>query len=253
MKEKFAAQLYTLRNELKQDFPGVLRELKHRGWDAVQISGLHGYAPEDIAEVLDETGLRTAGMHVSLDRMSDDLDAVLKEAAQFHTRDLIVPFLSPEMRNEPGYRSLRRRLHDLARRLKPLGYRISYHNHAFEFETEIDGRSALEYLLSADADSGVLAEIDVYWVKKGGRDPLSFIRPYARRMPIIHLKDMDEEGAFAEVGAGQIEFTPILAWGERNGIEWYAVEQDVCKRNPLDCLQTSLENLCRMVGEPDKT
>ena len=41
IRQKLAAQLYTLRNELKQDFPGVLRELKKMGWAAVQIDGLH--------------------------------------------------------------------------------------------------------------------------------------------------------------------------------------------------------------------
>lgn len=64
-------------------------------------------------------------------------------------------------------------------------------------------------------------------------------------MPIIHLKDMtnDERQTFAEVGEGVIDFMPILEWGEKNGIEWYAVEQDRCDRPPLDCLQTSLTNL----------
>jgi len=90
--------------------------------------------------------------------------------------------------------------------------------------------------------------VDVYWVKKGGRDPLSFIQPYANRMPIIHLKDMtnDEKELFAEVGTGQIDFVPILQWGEKSGVEWYAVEQDVCPGNPMDSLKISLENLMKL-------
>ncbi len=251
MKHKFAAQLYTLRNELEQDFPGVLRDLKKMGWAGVQISGLRGYTAEQIAAVLKETGLGTAGMHVPLDRLRQELDAVLEEARLFQTKDLVCPSVPQHLQNEAGYKALRSELNEIARKIAPYGYRLSYHNHAFEFETTISGMSALEYLLEPADGNELLAEIDVYWVKKGGKDPLAFIRPYANRMPIIHLKDMsdDERQTFAEVGTGSIDFAPILAWGEQNGVEWYAVEQDVCPGNPMDSLQTSLTNLNKLADE----
>lgn len=254
MRHKFAAQLYTLRNELEKDFPGTLRELKKMGWPAVQISGLRGWKAEEIAAVLKETGLGTAGMHVSLQEATESPDTVLEQAKLFNTKDIIVPYLPPEMHNEAGFRSLRAALNDVARKVEPLGYRVSYHNHAFEFETTIDGKNALDYVLDPVEGNAVLAEIDVYWVTKGGQDPVRFIEKFANRMPIIHLKDMtnDEEQAFAEVGTGQIDFIPILEWCEANGVEWYAVEQDVCKRPPLDCLATSLENLNKFAAQLGK-
>ncbi|MBO9608682.1 MAG: sugar phosphate isomerase/epimerase [Paenibacillaceae bacterium] len=251
MKHKFAAQLYTLRNELEQDFFGTLREVKKMGWAGVQISGLRGYKAEDIAAVLKETGLGTAGVHISFDRITNDQAEVLREADLFGTKDLIVPSLPEAMRNEEGYRSFRAALNDIASKLAPQGYRISYHNHAFEFDTTVDGVSALEYLLAPTADNALLAEVDVYWVKKGGQDPLAFIAPYANRMPVIHLKDMtnDDRRTFAEIGTGSIDFAPILTWGECSGIEWYAVEQDVCPGNPMDSLQISLTNLHKLADQ----
>jgi len=85
MIHKFAAQLFTLRNELEQDFPGVLRELKKMGWHAVQISGLRGHTPEVISEALRETGLAVAGMHISLDMINNELPEVLRQAEMFGT------------------------------------------------------------------------------------------------------------------------------------------------------------------------
>ncbi|MCP1307047.1 sugar phosphate isomerase/epimerase family protein [Paenibacillus tyrfis] len=251
MKNKFAAQLYTLRDELEKDFSGVLRELKRMGWSGVQISGLRGYTAEEIAAVLKETGLGTAGMHVSYEALQNELETIVEQAKLFGTRDLICPFIVADLRGEEGYRAVRGKLNEVAGKLTPLGFRLSYHNHAFEFETTVNGVSALEYLLEPSKDNAVLAEVDVYWVKKGGLDPVPFIRPYAGRMPIIHLKDMsnDERQTFAEVGTGVIDFIPILQWGEANGIEWYAVEQDVCPGNPLDSLQISLTNLHRMADQ----
>ncbi|GAE35223.1 sugar phosphate isomerase/epimerase family protein [Halalkalibacter akibai] len=247
MDKKFGAQLYTLREELKRDYPAVFRELKKMGWAGVQLSALpEGYDPHEISALLRETGLRTAGIHVSLDRLTRELDSVLEEVHLYNTRDIICPNLPNEYRSIEGYRYIRQELNDIADRAK--GIRISYHNHAFEFETTVNGQSALEYLLEPTYENMILAEIDVFWVKKGGYDPLQFIQRYAHRMPIIHLKDMtaDEHQTFAEVGTGLIDFEPILKWGERSGVEWYVVEQDQCQGNPMESLEISLNNLNRL-------
>ncbi|MCZ8515379.1 sugar phosphate isomerase/epimerase [Paenibacillus filicis] len=248
MHRKFAAQLSTVRDLCRDDFPGILRELKRMGWAGVQISGLLGYDSREIAAVMRETGLQAAGIHVPLNRLQNELDEVVNEAKLFETRDIVLKVIGKELRTEEGYRSVRGFLNEVARKLAPEGFRISYHNHAFELESHVEGKLALEYLLEPAADNRVLAEIDVYWVKKGNRDPLLFLEPYANRMPIIHLKDMttDEEQTFAEVGTGSIDFAPILDWCEANGVEWYAVEQDVCPGNPMDSLQISLNNLMKL-------
>ncbi|SDN69906.1 Sugar phosphate isomerase/epimerase [Paenibacillus sp. yr247] len=245
IRHKLAAQLYTLRNEVKKDFPTVLRDLKKMGWAAVQIDGLHGYPAADIAAIMKEIGLRTAGIHVGLDRMKHDLDAVLEEARLFDTKDFICHSLPNELMNPEGYASVRKDLHDVAANVSGTGFRAGYHNHDFEFHTTIDGKFALEYVLD---DPTIHPEIDTYWVKKAGQDPLSFIRNYAFRMPILHLKDMTADGRqyFAEIGTGLIDFVPILKWGLQNGVEWFAVEQDYCPGNPMDSLALSLNNLLEL-------
>ncbi|NBC72038.1 TIM barrel protein [Paenibacillus sacheonensis] len=245
MKQRLAAQLYTVRNELKKDFEAVLRELAQMGWAAVQIDGLHGNPARDIAAVMNELGLKTAGMHVGLPRMRDDLDNVLEEARLFGTKDFICHSLPDGLQNPEGYASVKRDLLAVAERVKGTEFRVGYHNHDFEFHTTIDGKFALEYLLD---DPAIYAEIDTYWVKKAGQDPLSFIRGYANRMPILHLKDMtaDDRQYFAEIGSGVIDFAPILRWGLASGVEWFAVEQDYCPGSPLDSLAASLEYLLKL-------
>lgn len=245
---KFAAQLYTLRNELQKDFYETLRTLKKMGWTAVQMDGLHGYPAEDIAKVLKETGLRTAGMHIGLDRMNVELEVVLEEARLFGTKDFFCHYLEDDMQHEQGYRQAKRELLEVARKVSPFGYRVGYHNHDFEFQTKVDGKYALEYILEPVGNQFIYPEVDTYWVRKGGEDPLSFIQKYPGRIPILHLKDMTSDGReyYAEVGTGLIDFEPILIWGEHNGVEFYAVEQDECPVNPLDSLAISLENLHKM-------
>ncbi|MBT2755551.1 sugar phosphate isomerase/epimerase [Mesobacillus foraminis] len=245
MEHKFAAQLYTVREELKEEgIRPVFKKLKEMGWAGVQISALPtDYDRNEVALALKENGLQAAGMHVSLTRIKNDLDGVLREADLYGTKDIILPFVTEDLRKPESYKEIKEILNETAKRESE--YRFSYHNHAFEFEIDIDGQEALRYMLDPAVDNQVLAEIDVFWLKKAGKDPLTYIAPYANRMPIIHLKDMtnDHRQTFAEVGEGIIDFIPILQWGERNGVEWYAVEQDVCEGPPLECLETSLRNL----------
>ncbi|CAG7657591.1 sugar phosphate isomerase/epimerase family protein [Paenibacillus allorhizosphaerae] len=251
MIHKLAVQLYTLREECRNDFPQLLRELKRMGWAGVQMAGYYHYDPAELASVLRETGLQTAGMHVGLKMITDQPEQAIEEARLFGTTDIICPGIPPEQRTETGYREIKQALNEAASVMNKSGLRLSYHNHAFEFDAPVDGVSALEFLLEPLPNNRILAEIDVYWVQKAGLDPASFIRPYAGRMPIIHLKDMtdDEERTYAEIGTGCVDFKPILAWGEASGVEWYVVEQDQCRRNPLDCVQTSISNLTRLISE----
>ena len=248
MKEKFAAQLYTLREEMKRGIAPVFAELKQMGWAGVQLSALpKGHDPEEIASYLKEYQLGTAGVHVGLSRLQTELDTVLEETKLYNTVDLVCPMLPKELQTVDGYKQVKQHLNDISKQAE--GFRMSYHNHNFEFDTDINGQSALEFLLEPSPENKILAEIDVYWVKKAGLDPLAFIQAYSHRMPLIHLKDMtkDSDQTFAELGTGSINFAPILEWGERSGVEWYIVEQDVCKGDPMKSLEISLEHLNSLI------
>lgn len=251
MREKIALQLFTLREACKTDFPGVLRQVSQMGYAGVQFAGFHGFDPVELKGVMRETGLRAAGMHVGWDDLVERTDKAIADAKLMETPDIICPVLKPDVRTEEGYREVKRQLNEIAKRLRQEGCRLSYHNHAFEFETQIEGKDALSYLLAPAPDNDILAELDVYWLQKGGYDPVAYLQPYAGRMPIIHLKDMtaDEEQTFAEIGTGVIDFKPILRWGEASEVEWYVVEQDQCSTNPMDCVRTSYANLLKLIAD----
>ncbi|WP_223701392.1 sugar phosphate isomerase/epimerase family protein [Sutcliffiella deserti] len=251
MKHKIAAQLYTVRELLEADFPGVLKEIKEMGYAAVELAGMHGHDPREIASVLRELDLQVAGMHVSLESFRKELSRVLEEAEIFQTKNLILPYLEEEDRTVESYTAIKAEFNALAEELKNQGYRICYHHHDFEFETKIEGKSALEYLLEPTQDNLILAELDVYWLEKSGKEILPFLERYANRIPNIHLKDMakGKDKSFAEVGTGIIAFEPILQWGEKNGVEWYVVEQDICAGNPLDSLRTSIKYLHYLIDQ----
>lgn len=255
MNHKFAVQLYTLRDKLDKDFPGTLRTLKKMGWNAVQIDGLFGYEAAEIAEVLQELNMSAAGMHVGLDRMTDELETVLEEGRLFGTRDFFCHYLEDDMHHVEGFKAAKHTLLEVARKVNPAGYRVGYHHHDFEFYTDVEGKKALDYILAPEGNMFIYPEIDTYWVKMAGYDPLTYMEQFSNRIPILHLKDMtnDDRRFYAEIGTGSIDFEPILYWGERNGVEWYAIEQDECAGDPFDSLEISYHHLTALAKKMGAT
>ncbi|MBQ6472112.1 MAG: TIM barrel protein, partial [Victivallales bacterium] len=127
------------------------------------------------------------------------------------------------------------------------GFQFTYHNHAAEF-APYEGRPALDYLYENTNPSQVMAELDVYWIAKGGEDPVKYIERYASRLPQLHLKDMDRaDGSFTELGQGCIDLAACIDAAKKSICQWVIYEQDVCKRDPFESAAMSLEHLNRLL------
>jgi sugar phosphate isomerase/epimerase len=97
-----------------------------------------------------------------------------------------------------------------------------------------------DYLMANTDPDLVKCEMDVYWVSKGGGDPVTVLQKYPGRYRILHLKDMSAtaEQTFECPGSGIIDFGPVLAEARRQGIRHYIVERDKIV-DGLACLQAS--------------
>jgi sugar phosphate isomerase/epimerase len=71
-------------------------------------------------------------------------------------------------------------------------------------------------------------EMDLYWIVKGGQDPLAYFARWPGRFPAVHVKDSAGAPAhrMMDVGAGTIDFKTIFAHRAQAGIQHYFVEHD---------------------------
>ncbi len=69
------------------------------------------------------------------------------------------------------------------------GMRLCYHNHAFEYKPTEDGR-LLDVLMKSTDPSLVSLELDVMWAQVAGVDPVSVLKQYGDRIPLLHLKNV---------------------------------------------------------------
>jgi len=251
MKEtQIGLQLYTIRDLLKtpKDFIKVLPKVRKIGYQAVQ-TGLGQMETKELKKILDNEGLFAFATHIPIERLINETNAVIEDHKILGAEYVACPWLPEEYRGAAGYRKAAKNLSKVGAILAKSGLTLCYHNHAFEFE-KFGKKTGLEILYSESNPKYLKAELDVYWVAFGGGDPAAWCLKYSGRLPLVHMKDMvatkDNTQVYAEVGEGNLNWKPIIAACKKAGARWYTVEQDVCRRDPLESIKISLNNLHKL-------
>jgi len=239
-------QLYTLRDLMKDDFTGTLKQVAALGYQFVEFAGYGGLPAKELKKTLDDLGLQAVSSHVGLPLLENELEQQIEYGLEIGLKYLVCPYTPPEkLPDEPFFNQLMEKFRKIGEACRQNGLTFAYHNHAFEFQKS-GGQYLLDRIYESVDSSLMQAELDLYWVKKGGLDPREYLLSYKGRCPLIHLKDMadDENGSFAEVGYGVIDFPSIFAVSEEVGVQYYIVEQDQCLNHPpLTSVKMSIDYL----------
>jgi len=91
---------------------------------------------------------------------------------------------------------------------KSAGITLCYHNHAAEFAF-MDGKLIIDRLLQ-QLDPAVCLETDVFFARQAGTDPVEYIRNHQIRLPLIHLKQIAENGANVDLPDGVIDMAAVV-------------------------------------------
>ena len=234
--------LYTVRDLMFKDVRATLEKVAQAGYVNVESAGynngkFYNLSPADFKALLDEMKLTPISAHqgtVTFDNVDQQI-ADLKTAGFKYFVIPVPPMgtfqVDPATRKmgmKGGAKALAETLNTLGKKCKDAGLQLLYHNHDFEFSKDDDGNVILDYLLEHCDKSIVNFQMDLYWVTKAGKDPLDYFMRYPGRFKIWHVKDMDDQGRFAPVGNGKIDFKRILAKKKLSGMKYYYVEQDAC-------------------------
>jgi sugar phosphate isomerase/epimerase len=243
-----ALQLYTLRDVIDNDTVGVLRQLKEMGYEGVELAGYGSLSRGEFKNACDEIGLVVTSTHIGIAQLETNFSGVVEDAQVFGYSLVGVPFLDESRRgSKENWLATAKKFNELGKKLRDdAGLTFFYHNHAFEFEEKFDGQYGLDILFENSDPQFLQAELDTYWVQKGGESPTAYLQKYAGRTPLLHIKDMGADGDFAEIGTGSLDWPSIFSAAEAGGVTAYIVEQDTTPGNPLDSVRISVENLKKM-------
>jgi len=242
-----ALQLYTVRDDLARDFKGTLRRVAETGYTAIEFAGYGGMSAPDLKAFLHDLGLQPVSTHIALDILEGDPSSAMAFAREVGCTHVGCPFLPQQRRGDAAsYHALGEVLTKSGAMAREHGLSFFYHNHAFEFETQVDGKYGLDLLFENSDPDLVHSEFDVYWGQYAGIDPVAYIRKLGSRCTLLHIKDMapGPDRAFAEIGEGILDMDAIVAAGKEVGVQWYIIEQDrTTNRTPLEAIRLSLENM----------
>jgi sugar phosphate isomerase/epimerase len=207
----YSLQLYTLRNAISEDLPGTIKKVADIGFTQVEPYNFVATAKE-LGAALKENGLTAPSGHAPL--MSQDQDEIFTAAKELGISTVIDPFLPAEhWQNAEDIQATAAKLNAAAKKGAEYGIRVGYHNHAWELESIIDGRTALEYFESL-LDPELVLEVDTYWVAVGGQDPVDILAKLGDRVKFIHIKDgplTRDNKAQQPAGQGKVPVMDVIA------------------------------------------
>ncbi len=245
-KRGMALQLYTMREPAKKDLAGTLKKVREMGWEYVQWSGMPTLPAEQIRAELDKAGLKAITAHHAMEPFEQNYAEQLKFWRTVGIKDIAPGGMMNDCKATlQDWLKGAQRLDTLGAKLRGDGIRLSYHNHAWEFEKfPGDPRYKLDILMEATRPGNLCAELDLAWAYTGGVDPAAYIRKYKGRCPMVHAKDVikardGKKQQLVPLGQGDLNWTEIFKAGDEAGIEWYIYEQDNGQGSPFDYTQAS--------------
>jgi sugar phosphate isomerase/epimerase len=240
---RISVQLYSLRTEAAADFPRALRGLGEVGFAGVELAGFHNLTPVEFSSVATGAGLVVSSGHIG-DVTPDALNASLDDLQTVGCDIAVLAYLPPESFADRDAVSRSAEALNAANEIaRGRGMSIGYHNHWWEFQTQIDDQSAWSIFFE-QLEPSVFAELDIYWATVGGVVPQQVIADLGDRLRLLHVKDGPAdapENPMVAAGSGSIDIAGIL--GAAPTAEWHVVELDQCATDMFTAVADSYRYL----------
>lgn len=259
MFHKLGVQLFTVRDYLKtpESAEDAFARLAELGYTEAHTAG-NRFDAELFGELLAKYGISVIGTHYDLNKILNDPELTMAQRRMWHTTNIGIGGLPMPARTDLAQLKLFIDRYNKAAELYGReGFRLTYHNHQFEF-VRIDGYKTIMDILCEELDpDNISFVLDTCWVAAGGADVIDWMDKLKGRIDILHLKDVcirPENGYYipgvTEVGNGNLPWDRIMSKAEEIGVRHYIVEQDgYWSDTPFDSLCMSAEFLRKYQNE----
>ena len=253
MIKKLGFQLYTVRDFIGDyEFADVaFGKLAKMGYTEVQTFG-RPFDEKLFYELLQKHGISVIGTHYDLKKICEDPEGTVALHRMWNTTNIGIGSLPPVAHNNlTELKAFIKQFNDAAAIYAKEGFKLTYHNHSFEF-VRIDGYKTIMDVLFEELDpENTSFVLDTCWVAAGAGDVTQWMEKLKGRIDILHLKDacIDRNNyavRVTEVGNGNLAWDKIIATAEEIGVKHYIVEQDNgFNRTPFNSLKMSADFLAK--------
>ncbi|MFW6164494.1 MAG: sugar phosphate isomerase/epimerase family protein [Planctomycetota bacterium] len=239
-----ALQLYSLREDAKEDFFGVLERVAAMGYRGVEFAGLFDNDPAKVAQAVADLGMTAVSAHMGVPTR-DSLGETVDTAKALGIDYVVGGGGPPDYADAESIQAIAERFAGAAELLEPHGLRFGIHNHWWEFDHDVDGQCPHDLMMARAGKA--FAQVDICWAAFGGHDPAAVIARHAGRVDLLHVKDSslekNDEGRPATphvaVGEGAVDIAASIAAAEQAGTAWAIVELDNCATDMEEAVRKS--------------
>lgn len=246
----FGIQLYTVRDELKNDFFGTIRQLADLGYEGIEGGIYEGDQLKGLVDLLAEKNIAYAGGMTMMSDFESRLDQILESTSTLGSNTVLCPWiLEEERQNLEDWKKIAARKQKIGEACRDAGFKYLYHIHGFEF-TDLGGGITGMDVIFDETDDAVGFEIDIYWAFHAGQDPVALYKKMLDRTPFLHLKDMvkNPDPVDVEVGSGIVPVKEVVDIAMVSGCEWMLIEQEMFDKPPLEAARISHDQVRAMMG-----
>lgn len=236
---KINLQLYSVAEIIKNDVLGTLTKLSEMGFTGVEFAGYYGFSAEKMKEELDKRNLTPVSTHLGIDALSDNLKGEIDYIKKVGAKHIVCPWL--DISSYDKTMTFAEKINEIGRICREEGITLSYHNHAFEFETH-NGKTFLDIFFENTNPDYVKAELDTYWVEKGGFNAYEYVEKYKERSELVHLKQYRPGADDVDADDGVLDFNKII---ELSGGCTGIYEQEGLNENELFRIEKSCKYLIK--------
>lgn len=243
-------QLYSVRQQLAEDYEGTLAEVAKAGFTEVEAAGYYNHSAAEVKQAMQKAGLKCVSAHHPYGDLRKKFDEILAFDKELGVQYMICA--SPGAKDPAqktmtldDWKWLSEEFNTLGEKTKAAGITFGYHNHVHEFE-KLDGGVPYMELLKLTDPKKVTLELDCGWATVAGMNPVEIMKNHPNRISMLHIKDFTlapgggrDNAKVTELGMGSIDYGPIFAQAAKTQKVRHAfVEQEAFTMPWKDSLKT---------------
>lgn len=210
-------QLYTFRNQIPKDVPGMLKKISQMGFRYIEGGGTYNLPKEEYKRLLQENRLQMISYGASFEDLQGKLNTVVDNAKFYGAKYVMcswVPHNGETFTIDDAKKAVAV-FNNAGKELAAQGIKFVYHAHGYEFQPYENG-TFFDYMLKNMNPAYANIEMDVFWFKNSGQDPTAWLQRYPKRFLLLHLKDREHGSPDNLVGKADDETNVVLGTGDVN-------------------------------------
>lgn len=255
-------QLYSIRDDMKKDPLGSLKQLSAMGYKNVEHANyverkFYGYPAKEFKKILDDLGMKMPSGHTVMGKQhwdegtkdfTDLWKYTVEDAAIVGQQFVISPSLDKSLRQTSSdlkhYMEIFNKSGELC---KKSGMKFGYHNHDFEFSEKLDGVTMYDIMLTETDPDLVIQQLDIGNLYNGGAKAIDIVKKWPGRFVSMHVKDEikntgsegNHEYESTILGKGIVNPKEVVDLGRKSGgTKHFIIEQESYQgKTPLECMK----------------